>query len=122
MGEAAGAIGMSPDHDKAPAGPQDTDELRREIEHTREELGETVEALAHKADVKGQAREKVEEVKASAGGKKDELLGRARQVTPGSAQEGAQSAVHVAREHPVQLGYLGVFVAGLVVGRLLSRR
>ena len=36
------------------------EELRREIERTRSELGETVEALSHKADVKTQAREKVE--------------------------------------------------------------
>jgi uncharacterized protein (TIGR03382 family) len=40
-----------------------TDELRREIERTRAELGETVEALSHKADVKTQAREKVEHAK-----------------------------------------------------------
>jgi hypothetical protein len=41
-------------------------EVRAEVERTREELGETVEALAHKADVKARAREKVEEVKAHA--------------------------------------------------------
>jgi Protein of unknown function (DUF3618) len=40
-----------------------TEELRREIERTRSELGETVEALSHKADVKTQAREKVEHAK-----------------------------------------------------------
>jgi uncharacterized protein (TIGR03382 family) len=40
-----------------------TEELRREIERTRAELGETVEALSHKADVKTQAREKVEHAK-----------------------------------------------------------
>jgi hypothetical protein len=34
----------------------------------------------------------------------------------------SKSAVEVVRSHPVQLGYLGVFVAGLVAGRLLSRR
>jgi type VI protein secretion system component VasF len=42
---------------------QDTEELRREIERTRTELGDTVEALSHKADVKTQAREKVEHAK-----------------------------------------------------------
>jgi Protein of unknown function (DUF3618) len=43
--------------------PQQTpEELRREIEQTRRELGETVDALSHKTDVKGQARQKKEEV------------------------------------------------------------
>ena len=39
---------------------QETEQLRREIERTRAELGATVEALSHKADVKAQAREKAE--------------------------------------------------------------
>jgi hypothetical protein len=46
------------------APPQQTpEELRREIERTRRELGETVDALSHKADVKEQARLKKEEVR-----------------------------------------------------------
>ena len=43
----------------------DPEQLRREIEEIRRELGETVAQLAHKADVKAQAREKVQEVKAT---------------------------------------------------------
>ena len=39
------------------------EELRREIERTRRELGETVDALSHKTDVKEQARLKKEEVR-----------------------------------------------------------
>ena len=42
---------------------QTPEELRREIELTRRELGETVDALSHKADVKEQARRKKEEVR-----------------------------------------------------------
>jgi Protein of unknown function (DUF3618) len=41
---------------------QTPEELRREIEQTRRELGDTVDALSHKADVKEQARLKKEEV------------------------------------------------------------
>jgi Protein of unknown function (DUF3618) len=41
---------------------QTPEEIRREIERTRRELGETVEALSHKADVKEQARLKKEVV------------------------------------------------------------
>ena len=41
---------------------QTPEEIRREIERTRRELGETVDALSRKADVKEQARLKKEEV------------------------------------------------------------
>ena len=43
-------------------GQQTPEEIRREIEQTRRELGDTVDALSHKADVKEQARIKKEEV------------------------------------------------------------
>jgi hypothetical protein len=43
--------------------PQQTpEEIRQEIERTRRELGETVDALSQKADVKEQARLKKEAV------------------------------------------------------------
>jgi hypothetical protein len=50
-----------------PPEPTDPDQLRGEIAETREELGETVEALAAKTDVKAQAREKQEQAKAKVG-------------------------------------------------------
>ena len=42
----------------APAPPDDPEELGEEIERTREQLGETVQALAAKADVKARAQDK----------------------------------------------------------------
>jgi Protein of unknown function (DUF3618) len=43
--------------------PQQTpEEIRREIERTRRELGDTVDALSHKTNVKEQARLKKDEV------------------------------------------------------------
>jgi Protein of unknown function (DUF3618) len=41
---------------------QTPEEIRREIERTRRELGDTVDALSQKANVKEQARLKKEEV------------------------------------------------------------
>ena len=41
---------------------QTPEEIRREIERTRRELGETVDALSHKANVQEQARLKKEAV------------------------------------------------------------
>ncbi|TWP51669.1 DUF3618 domain-containing protein [Lentzea tibetensis] len=40
------------------------DELREDIERTRKQLGETVEALAHKMDVPGRVKEKAHETTA----------------------------------------------------------
>ena len=41
---------------------QTPEDIRREIERTRRELGDTVDALSHKANVKEQARLKKDEV------------------------------------------------------------
>jgi uncharacterized protein (TIGR03382 family) len=42
------------------------EEIRAEIEATREELGDTVAAVAEKTDVKKQAKARVEDAKAQA--------------------------------------------------------
>jgi len=41
---------------------QTPEQIRAEIERTRQELGDTVDALSHKANVKEQARIKKDEV------------------------------------------------------------
>jgi len=53
-------IGQEPG---APVSEDDPDEIRAQIEETRHELGETVEALAAKVDVKAQVKDKVEATK-----------------------------------------------------------
>jgi Protein of unknown function (DUF3618) len=58
---------------------QDTEQLRREIERTRAELGATAEALSHKADVKAQARAKAEQAKAQAREKAELARSQAQQ-------------------------------------------
>ena len=40
---------------------EDPDRIRREIEATRNDLGETVDALTYKADVKSRAKESLTE-------------------------------------------------------------
>jgi hypothetical protein len=64
------------DKNGTPAEKPTVEELRAEIKQTRAELGETVQALAAKADVKARAKEQVEHTKqrvlaqaADAGGK-----------------------------------------------------
>ncbi|MFD5315132.1 DUF3618 domain-containing protein, partial [Streptomyces ardesiacus] len=48
-------------------GAKGPDELRRQIEQTRGELGDTVEELAGKADVKGRAKARAADLKDRAG-------------------------------------------------------
>ncbi|HVF76771.1 MAG TPA: DUF3618 domain-containing protein [Solirubrobacteraceae bacterium] len=54
--------------------------LLEEIEETREELGATVEALAHKGDIKAQVHEKVEERKEHLHQVQAEATGKLRQT------------------------------------------
>jgi ElaB/YqjD/DUF883 family membrane-anchored ribosome-binding protein len=100
---------------------KDPEQLREEIEETRRELGDTVEALAAKADVKSRVREKVEATKESAAHKKDELLGKARETSPDSVSSGASQASQKARENPVPTAAIGAFVGGFLLGRLTKR-
>lgn len=62
MDEAARASGPVVDD----GGQRSPDEIRKDIERTREQLGETVEALAAQTDVKRRAREKAADVKGRA--------------------------------------------------------
>lgn len=86
------------------------EEIRRDIDTTRAELGETAAALAEKTDVKARAGEKVEELKS-----------RVRDSTPGSASSAATQAQRTARENPLPVAVAGAFAAGLVFGRLSKR-
>ena len=101
---------------------KDPEQLREEIEETRRELGDTVEALAAKADVKTRVHEKVESTKESVAHKKDELLGKARSTSPEGVSAGASQATQKAKENPVPEAAIGAFVAGFIVGRVTTGR
>lgn len=62
--------------------PTEPEELRRDIAQTRAELGATVEALAHKADIKARAHETADEVRERVHGAVDSVayqMGRQRE-------------------------------------------
>ena len=83
-------------------GSRDPAQIREEIEETRGELGETVAAVAEKSDVKQQAKDKADELK-------------------GQAADKAEEAKEKVQENPVPMALGAAFLAGVVVGRLLSR-
>jgi hypothetical protein len=99
----------------------DPQELRREIESTREELGDTVAALAAKADVKAQARQKIEDTKTTVAGKKDELFGKAKEASPETATTAATSVSVKARQNPVPVVAAGCFAFGFLAGWVMRR-
>lgn len=76
----------------------DVEALREEIRQTRAELGETVQALAAKADVKARAKEQVEYTKARAMDRLHEVSDKAKdrlhdarvQLSGAGAQVGSQ--------------------------------
>ncbi|MBC6462983.1 DUF3618 domain-containing protein [Actinomadura sp. HBU206391] len=57
--------------------PAETEELREDIAHTRDELGATVEALAQKADVKARAKDKAAQLKGNVVGQARKTASRA---------------------------------------------
>jgi len=99
----------------------DPEDIRREIESTREELGDTVAALAAKADVKAQAKQKIEDTKAAVTGKKDELMGKAKEASPQTASTAATSVSQKARENPVPVTAAGAFAFGFLAGWAMRR-
>jgi gas vesicle protein len=110
---------------------QDPDAIRQDIEQTRAEMSDTVEAVGYKADVPSRAKEavsdKVESVRSkvsdTATRAKEAVAGtasRAGDVTPGSGEvkQRTRQVAGVAKENPLGLAIGAVavgFLAGLVV-------
>jgi ElaB/YqjD/DUF883 family membrane-anchored ribosome-binding protein len=83
---------------------EDPNAIREEIERTRAEMGETVDAIGYKADVKSRAKDRISETK-------DRLTGKVSDATPDGQQ--VKRAAGVAQENP-----LGLVVGGIAVGFL----
>ena len=104
--------------------PETPAELRAEIERTRQDLGDTVAALAEKTDVKARAKEKVAEVKTTVNEKKAQLMSRSSGATGGSSQGGSAAVTQVktkAQQNPVPTAALAAFVGGWLFGRITKR-
>lgn len=96
---------------------QSPEELRRDIDETREQLGDTVEALAEKSDVKAQARRRITALQGGARQKRAQITAKARAATPESANTGAQQIAEAARKKPLPLAVGSALLVGFVLGR-----
>jgi gas vesicle protein len=99
---------------------EDPDTIRDEIADTRERMGDTIDALGYKADVKSRAKDnvagKVDSVKESLG-----LAGqKASDVTPDAEQVKGQArkAAGLAQENPLGLA-VGAMAVGFLAGMLV---
>jgi len=101
---------MTRDADEHPV-PADPEVILDEIEQTRSELGRTVEALAAKADVKEQAKEKVAE-----------LGDRVAQMSPDDVRSSARSAFGSVRDLVRERPAVAYAAAGLLLLWLVRRR
>jgi uncharacterized protein DUF3618 len=99
---------------------QDPSQIREDIEQTRAEMGDTVDALAHKADVKSRMKESISDKTERFRNQMSGTASRISDATPDREQvsEGAQQAVGVAQENPIGLAIGGV-AAGFLAGMLL---
>ena len=92
---------------------QDPSEIREEIEETRARMGDTVEAIGYKTDVRSRAKESIQD---KTGHLREKISG----ATPdaGDVKGGARQAVGVAQENPIGLA-LGAMAVGFVAGMLV---
>jgi ElaB/YqjD/DUF883 family membrane-anchored ribosome-binding protein len=107
---------------------KDQEQLQHEIEETRAELGDTVDALAQKADVKARVSEKVEQRKAAFRERQGDIKARVNEArervsgaTPDEAKRAASQAARTAEARP----FPAIAVAlglGLLIGRAIGRR
>jgi len=103
---------------RAPEQTESTAQLRVEIERTRLALGDTVEALAGKTDVKARAKVKVAEVKE----KVTEKVGRAREAGPEGRSAAAEQVRAKAQANPVPTAAAAALIGGFLLGRITKRR
>jgi ElaB/YqjD/DUF883 family membrane-anchored ribosome-binding protein len=99
---------------------QEPERIRAEIEATRADMSETVDAIGYKADVKSRAKENLQEKKESIVGLKDKVVGGASERTPDRAEvkQQAKKAASVAQENPLGLA-IGSLAVGFLAGMLI---
>ena len=110
---------------------KDPDAIEREIEERRERIGDRVDALTYKADVKSRMGDAISERKdrvtgkvgeffAGAGDSVSDVSGRVSDRAPSTEDVKAQTrrAAGLVRENPLGLA-VGAAAAGFIVGMLL---
>lgn len=96
---------------------QEPSQIRQEIEDTRSQMGDTVQALSHKANVPGRIKESLSDKTDRLRQQMSSTTSKVSGATPDASdiRDGAQQAVGIAQENP-----LGLAIGGLAVGFLVG--
>jgi uncharacterized protein DUF3618 len=99
---------------------QEPSAIREEIEETRARMGDTVEAIGYKTDVKSRAKESVQD---KVSGVRERITGVTSSVgdaTPSTddVKQGARQAAGVAQQNPLGLG-VAALAGGFLLGMLV---
>jgi hypothetical protein len=99
---------------------EDPSTIRQDIEQTRAEMGDTVEALGYKTDVKTRTKNAISDKVGAAKGKVGSAKEKVSGATPdaGDVKQGAGRAKGIAEENPLGLA-IGATAVGFVVGLLI---
>jgi ElaB/YqjD/DUF883 family membrane-anchored ribosome-binding protein len=99
---------------------KDPDAIEQEIADTRARMGERMDALSYKTDVKARIGDKVGDTRDAVGGKVRELASGISDRAPASqhVRRQARQAVGSVRDNPLGLA-IGAVAAGFLVGLLL---
>ncbi|MEU8276134.1 DUF3618 domain-containing protein [Microbispora bryophytorum] len=96
-------------------------EVRQEIERTRDHLGDTIEALAAKADVKARAQERVHATTAAARARMAGVTGRVREAAPQPLRGAAGRVGEQAKSRPGLIAAAGAAGTALLLLRRFTR-
>jgi hypothetical protein len=98
---------------------QTPDDIREEIEETRGRMGDTVEAIGHRADVKTRVKESMSMKKDVVIGGVDSVVSRVTGIVPdGEQMKTGARKVGVSGQNPLGLAIAGA-AAGFIAGTLI---
>jgi hypothetical protein len=99
---------------------EDPSAIREEIEQTRARMGDTVEAIGYKTDVKSRAKESLQDKVTGVRKRITGVKSSVGDATPstGDVKEGARQAVGVAQANPLGLGVAAI-AGGFLLGMLV---
>ena len=86
---------------------RDPEEIRADIEESREELADAAAALAYKTDVKARAKDRVDEIKSDI-----------REKAPHAPSQ----VTTTARQNPIPTAAIAAVVVGFAIGYLIANR
>ncbi len=97
------------------------EQIRAEIAEVRDDLGDTVEALGAKSDVKGRAQSKVQDIKDNIKSEASGAGTKVKDATPENVHQGAQAVADKIKANPLPVAISAALALGILIGRRAAR-